>query len=104
QIAMRRIAELSWKFSSPEPHLLVSDRPTSLASMHTLELHNLRYDYPPVEGSDAFHLGPVDLSIKQGDIVFIVGENGCGKTTLIKLLLGLYTPQQGEIRLNGQAV
>lgn len=104
QIAMRRIAELSWKFSSPEPHLLVNDRPTSLASMHTLELHNLRYDYPPVEGSDAFHLGPVDLSIKQGDIVFIVGENGCGKTTLIKLLLGLYTPQQGEIRLNGQAV
>ncbi|RMM16809.1 Pyoverdine ABC transporter, ATP-binding/permease protein [Pseudomonas syringae pv. berberidis] len=104
QIAMRRIAELSWKFSSPEPHLLVSDRPNSLANMQTLELHNLRYDYPPVEGSDAFHLGPVDLSIKQGDIVFIVGENGCGKTTLIKLLLGLYTPQQGEIHLNGQAV
>ncbi|MFH7611792.1 ATP-binding cassette domain-containing protein, partial [Pseudomonas syringae pv. tagetis] len=42
------------------------------------------------------------LSIKQGDIVFIVGENGCGKTTLIKLLLGLNTPQQGEIRLNGK--
>ncbi len=104
QIAMRRIAELSWKFSNPEPHLLVSDRPNSLANMQTLELHNLRYDYPPVEGSDAFHLGPVDLSIKQGDIVFIVGENGCGKTTLIKLLLGLYTPQQGEIRLNGQTV
>ncbi|KPZ09460.1 Pyoverdine ABC transporter ATP-binding/permease protein [Pseudomonas amygdali pv. ulmi] len=104
QIAMRRIAELSWKFSNPEPHLLVSDRPNSLANMQTLELHNLRYDYPPVEGSDAFHLGPVDLSIKQGDMVFIVGENGCGKTTLIKLLLGLYTPQQGEIRLNGQTV
>ncbi|KPX33323.1 Pyoverdine ABC transporter ATP-binding/permease protein [Pseudomonas tremae] len=104
QIAMRRIAELSWKFSSPEPHLLVSDRPNSLANMQTLELHNLRYDYPPVKGSDAFHLGPVDLSIKQGDIVFIVGENGCGKTTLIKLLLGLYKPQQGEIRLNGQSV
>jgi putative ATP-binding cassette transporter len=49
----------------------------------------------------AFHLGPVDLSIKQGDIVFIVGENGCGKTTLIKLLLGLYAPQPGEILLNG---
>ena len=36
--------------------------------------------------------------------MFIVGENGCGKTTLIKLLLGLYAPQQGEIRLNGKAV
>jgi putative ATP-binding cassette transporter len=39
--------------------------------------------------------GADDLSIKQGDIVFIVGENGCGKTTLIKLLLGLYPPQAG---------
>ncbi|MCU1725012.1 cyclic peptide export ABC transporter [Pseudomonas sp. 5P_5.1_Bac1] len=101
KIALGRIAELSWKFSSPEPHLLVSDRPSALQNMQTLELRNVRYDYPPVEGGESFHLGPINLSIKQGDIVFIVGENGGGKTTLIKLLLGLYTPQQGEILLNG---
>ncbi|MCU1734438.1 MULTISPECIES: cyclic peptide export ABC transporter [unclassified Pseudomonas] len=101
KIALGRIAELSWKFSSPEPHLLVSDRPSALPNMQTLELRQVRYDYPPVEGSESFHLGPINLSIKQGDIVFIVGENGGGKTTLIKLLLGLYTPQQGEILLNG---
>lgn len=102
KIALRRIAELSWKFSSPEPHLLVSDRPSTLAPMHSLELRRARYDYPPVEGVESFHLGPIDLHIKQGDIVFIVGENGGGKTTLIKLLLGLYTPQQGEILFNGE--
>ncbi|MDV9034468.1 cyclic peptide export ABC transporter [Pseudomonas sp. RAC1] len=104
QIALRRIAELSQRFSSPEPHLLVSDRIPSVTQVRSIELHQLRYDYPPVEGSQPFHLGPVDLTIKQGDIVFIVGENGCGKTTLIKLLLGLYTPQQGEVRLNGEPV
>lgn len=104
QIAMRRIADLSSRFSTPEPHLLVSDRPHSLPALQTLELRDLRYDYPPVAGSESFHLGPVNLSIQQGDIVFIVGENGCGKTTLIKLLLGLYAPQQGEIRLNGEPV
>ncbi|MEE1925742.1 cyclic peptide export ABC transporter [Pseudomonas sp. 148P] len=102
RIALRRIAELSWKFSSPEPHLLVSDRPSALGPMHSLELRRARYDYPPVEGVESFHLGPIDLHIKQGDIVFIVGENGGGKTTLIKLLLGLYTPQQGEILFNGE--
>ena len=102
RIALQRIAELSWKFSSPEPHLLVKDRPSSLAGMRTLELRQVRYDYPPVEGVESFHLGPVNLSIKQGDIVFVVGENGGGKTTLIKLLLGLYPPQQGEILFNGQ--
>ncbi|WP_110971236.1 cyclic peptide export ABC transporter [Pseudomonas huaxiensis] len=104
KIALGRIAELSWKFSSPEPHLLVSDRPSALQNMQTLELRQVRYDYPPVEGSESFHLGPINLSIKQGDIVFIVGENGGGKTTLIKLLLGLYTPQQGEILLNGEVL
>ncbi|MFK9639729.1 ATP-binding cassette domain-containing protein, partial [Escherichia coli] len=51
-----------------------------------------------------FTLGPVNLQVSQGDIVFIVGENGCGKTTLIKLLLGLYPPQKGEIRINDQPI
>lgn len=102
KIALGRIAELSWRFSSPEPHLLVSDRPSTLASMQTLELRQVHYDYPTVEGVETFHLGPINLSITQGDIVFIVGENGGGKTTLIKLLLGLYTPQRGEILLNGK--
>ncbi len=46
----------------------------------------------------------MNLSIEPGEILFIVGENGCGKTSLIKLLLGLYTPQRGEVRLNGKAV
>jgi putative ATP-binding cassette transporter len=36
--------------------------------------------------------------------VFIVGENGCGKTTLIKLLLGLYAPTEGEIRVNDKPI
>lgn len=104
EIAFRRINELSQRFSSPEPHLLGNEQTTSAATMERIELHRVRYDYPQAEGSQAFHLGPVDLTIQRGEIVFIVGENGCGKTTLIKLLLGLYTPQHGEIRLNGQAV
>ncbi|MEG5263642.1 cyclic peptide export ABC transporter [Pseudomonas sp. JDS28PS106] len=104
QISMRRITELATRFASPEPHLLMADRPTMLPEMKTLELDHLSYDYPPVAGNEPFRLGPIDLRIRQGDIVFIVGENGCGKTTLIKLLLGLYSPQQGQIRLNGEAV
>ncbi|MEN4829198.1 cyclic peptide export ABC transporter [Pseudomonas sp. P39-UII1] len=104
QIAFRRIAELSEQFSSPEPHLLLEDRKSQLTGLNTLQMRDVRYAFPPVEGSAPFVLGPVNLEIKQGDIVFIVGENGCGKTTLIKLLLGLYAPQQGEIRIDGQAI
>ncbi|AZD49678.1 cyclic peptide export ABC transporter [Pseudomonas chlororaphis] len=104
KIAFGRISELSARFSSPEPHLLLDATEAPKPVVHSLELRGVSYSPPPVEGSEPFHLGPIDLDIKQGDIVFIVGENGCGKTTLIKLLLGLYQPQAGEIRLNGEAV
>lgn len=104
QIAFRRIAELSEQFSSPEPHLLLKDQDAHKSPVHTLELREVSYAFAPVQGNAPFTLGPVNLTIRQGDIVFIVGENGCGKTTLIKLLLGLYAPQQGHILLNGQAI
>jgi putative ATP-binding cassette transporter len=104
QIAFRRIADLSEQFSSPEPHLLLSEPAHTPRAVHSLELHNVSYGFPSVEGAAPFKLGPVNLKIEQGDIVFIVGENGCGKTTLIKLLLGLYAPQHGEIRLNEHIV
>ncbi|AZD09451.1 PvdE, pyoverdine ABC export system, fused ATPase-permease component [Pseudomonas chlororaphis] len=104
KIAFGRISELSERFSSPEPHLLLDATEAPKPVVRSLELRGVSYSPPPVEGSEPFHLGPIDLDIKQGDIVFIVGENGCGKTTLIKLLLGLYPPQAGEIRLNGEAV
>ncbi|HEX8541122.1 MAG TPA: cyclic peptide export ABC transporter [Pseudomonas sp.] len=104
QIAFRRIADLSERFSSPEPHLLLQAADKPAPSMDHLELRDVQYAFPPVEGSAPFKLGPVNLSIEPGEILFIVGENGCGKTTLIKLLLGLYTPQQGEVRLNGNKV
>jgi len=104
QIAFRRIAELSNQFSSPEPHLLLDDRSQPAMNLNTLELRDVRYRFPPVEGSEPFQLGPVNLRIDQGEIVFIVGENGCGKTTLIKLLLGLYAPQEGSILIDGKPV
>ena len=104
KIAFGRISELSERFSSPEPHLLMDDSEAPKPVVNSLELRGVSYSPPAIEGSEPFHLGPINLSIKQGDIVFIVGENGSGKTTLIKVLLGLYPPQAGEIRLNGEAV
>ena len=104
QIAFRRIAELSEQFSSPEPHLLLEDHGNQPVVVDSLELREVSYAYQASPGAQPFQVGPVNLRIAQGDIVFVVGENGCGKTTLIKLLLGLYPPQQGQILLNGQAV
>lgn len=47
-------------------------------------------------------LNGITMKIRKGEFAVIVGENGCGKSTLIKLILGLYQPDQGEIRVFGE--
>lgn len=51
------------------------------------------------EGKEVLH--HVDLTVDPGDYIAVIGKTGCGKTTLAKLLLGLYTPQEGEITFDG---
>jgi putative ATP-binding cassette transporter len=55
-------------------------------------------------GEDDFLLGPIDLELRSGEMVFIAGGNGSGKTTLVKLLIGLYAPHDGELRIDGRLV
>ncbi len=59
-----------------------------------------------MEGQQAatFTLGPIDLTIAPGELIFIVGGNGSGKSTLAKLITGLYMPDAGQIRLDGKAI
>jgi putative pyoverdin transport system ATP-binding/permease protein len=51
-----------------------------------------------------FVLGPLDLTLRQGEILFVIGGNGSGKTTLAKLITGLYVPESGEIYLDGRLI
>ncbi len=46
----------------------------------------------------------IDLSVKRGEILALLGENGSGKTTLMNMLSGIYMPDQGEIYLNGEKI
>lgn len=69
-----------------------------------LELDGATHTYRRAETESDFTLGPLSLELRPGELVFLIGGNGCGKTTLAKLLLGLYPPQQGEIRLDGEVI
>ena len=63
-----------------------------------LEFKNVSFKYP---NSTQFALYKVSFSIHKGERVSIVGKNGSGKTTLVKLMLRMYTPNDGCILLNG---
>jgi putative pyoverdin transport system ATP-binding/permease protein len=104
QVAFSRIAELSSQFANPEPHLAIEGPAAASGRVDSIVLAGVRHAFPAPPGGAPFVLGPVDLTIRRGEIVFIVGENGCGKTTLIKLILGLYPPQRGEVMINGEVV
>jgi putative ATP-binding cassette transporter len=57
------------------------------------------------EGEDGeFSLGPLDLTLRPGELVFVTGGNGSGKTTFAKIVTGLYAPERGEVRLDGVRV
>ncbi len=49
-------------------------------------------------------LSDVDLTLRSGEIHALVGENGAGKSTLIKLVTGIFPPDEGSIRLQGEAI
>jgi len=69
----------------------------------TIELDSVTFEYTDKEGQNLFTLGPINLNIRRGDVLFIVGGNGSGKSTLLKLLTGLYYPMKTDcIKLNGQ--
>jgi len=65
---------------------------------YEIEFRNVSFKYPTV---DTYALKNVSLKFKYGERLAIVGENGSGKTTFIKLLSRLYDPTEGEILLNG---
>lgn len=66
--------------------------------IRTIELKDVSFRYPH-GGKEA--VKSVSLTIRQGEVVSLVGVNGSGKTTLVKLLLGIYLPERGVVRYNG---
>lgn len=65
---------------------------------HTFRFQNVRFSYP---GSETAVLNGVNLTLSQGEHLSVVGLNGAGKTTFIKLLCRLYDPTEGEILMDG---
>jgi putative ATP-binding cassette transporter len=101
-VALDRVEQLGVQLAQAGVAVQRADAGTP--EWRSLELAGVTHTYFSERDGSSFTLGPVDLSFRPGEIVFITGGNGSGKTTLAKLLTGLYTPESGEIRLDGVPV
>ncbi|HBV40176.1 MAG TPA: multidrug ABC transporter permease/ATP-binding protein [Erwinia sp.] len=76
------------------------EQPAPARAWQTLALRDVVFHY----GDGSFAVGPINMTLKRGELVFLIGGNGSGKSTLAMLLTGLYQPVSGQILLDGVPV
>lgn len=106
QVALAKLDELGLELDKAAGS---EEGPASLRAIVTgtlrVDLVGATFQYEAESMADRhFALGPIDVSIESGELVFVIGGNGSGKSTFVKMLVGLYPPRSGEIRLNGEAI
>ena len=69
-----------------------------------IEMRNIVFRYFDAHSEATFQIGPLDFSLESGELVFITGGNGSGKSTFLRVFAGLYPPDSGEITLDGARV
>jgi putative ATP-binding cassette transporter len=103
-ISLRKIEELGLTFSPARANGSSVAVPEIKRDWKRIDLIGVTHRYERERDSATFTLGPINLSLYAGELVFVVGGNGGGKTTFAKLLSGLYTPDGGQIRIDNQPV
>ena len=98
----RRTRDLIKIFDEADHDIIVESSESHRKDFATLQCQNLMFKYINQNSDDNFFVGPMNLRLRAGELIYITGGNGSGKSTLIKLITGLYVPDSGQILLNGQ--
>jgi len=104
RVALQKVQDLGISLAGHSTEECPVDKTDKERSFERLELRGVMHSYHREQEDTNFVLGPIDLSFQPGELVFLVGGNGCGKSTLAKIITGLYLPEAGEIRLDGELV
>ena len=100
-VAYERIEQMGYSLKRQATRNKPAGEAFSDAAWQRIALRGVVHRYASsTESKRPFHLGPLDLELRRGDVVFIVGRNGSGKTTLAKIITGLYVPDEGSVSLD----
>lgn len=103
-VSLDKIEQLGLALSGRASDHRPASRELVPPAFQRVELRGIRHAYHREKEDHTFAMGPMDLSFRPGEIVFLVGGNGSGKSTLAKIITGLYPPELGEIRLDGERI
>ena len=105
QASINNIEELERKIEEQSNTVEVEaeGQPLRKIEFASLRAEQIAFTYPS-NGVRPFAIEPFDFELKQGELVFLVGGNGSGKSTVLKLLTGLYQPASGQLYCNGEPV
>lgn len=78
--------------------------PVRKGGVTSLRFENIGFRYPGAPSTEAYALRNLNLTIRQGEVIFIIGGNGSGKSTFINILTGINAPAEGQVYLNGLPV
>jgi len=67
-------------------------------------LNDVYFEYKNVDASEVFSVGPINLTINSGEVLFLIGGNGCGKTTFLKVLTMLYRLKSGDMYVDDKLI
>lgn len=102
--ALAKVEELGVSLAARAGEERVIEQANSVKSFKKIELVDIQHTYWREKEDESFTLGPIRLSFTPGEIVYLVGGNGSGKSSLAKVITGLYPPKAGTIRLDGRPI
>jgi putative ATP-binding cassette transporter len=103
-VALRNVEKLGISLAENATEECPIARQEHQTPFERLDLLGVIHSYHREEEDNQFVLGPINLTFRPGEVVFLVGGNGSGKSTLAKIITGLYIPESGEIRLDGETI
>ncbi len=95
------LANYYFEILKTEDNMVYGEKEIDLTDKFEIEFKNVSFKYP---GADSFSLKNINFKIHDGEHLAVVGRNGSGKTTFIKLMCRLYDATEGEILINGSNI